>query len=98
MCAELSVSRSGSYAWRTRPVCDWARNDAELTEVIIALHDELRGNPGVRRMRAELNAQGIRIGLKRVWRLMKTLGCVDAIPDSGDAPPSPASNRCRHPT
>ncbi len=74
MCAELGVSRSGFYAWRARPVCDRARSDAELSELIVALHGELRGNPGVRRMRAELGAQGIRIGLKRVWRLMKTVG------------------------
>jgi putative transposase len=74
MCAELGVSRSGFYAWRARPVCDRARSDAELSELIVALHGELRGNPGVRRMRAELGAQGIRIGLKRVWRLMKAVG------------------------
>ena len=74
MCAELGVSRSGFYAWRTRPVSDRARTDAELRGRIASLHEELRGNPGVRRMRAELNSQGIRIGLKRVWRLMKAAG------------------------
>ena len=74
MCAELGVSRSGFYAWRTRPESDRARTDAELRERIASLHEELRGNPGVRRMRAELNSQGIRIGLKRVWRLMKAAG------------------------
>jgi putative transposase len=74
MCAELDVSRSGYYAWRTRPISGRACTDAEVSELIVTLHAELRGNPGVRRMRAELHTHGVNMGLKRVWRLMKAAG------------------------
>lgn len=74
MCAELAVSRSGYYAWRTRPISHRALTDADLTSRIRTLYAAGRDNPGVRRIRAGLQATGIRIGLKRVWRLMKAAG------------------------
>ena len=74
MCDQLGVSRSGYYAWRGREVSDRARTDAGLTAVITAAHKRLRGNPGVRRIHAELTALGHRLSRKRVWRLMKAAG------------------------
>ena len=74
MCDRLGVSRSGYYAWRGREVSDRARTDAGLTAVITAIHKRLRGNPGVRRIHAELTALGHRLSRKRVWRLMKAAG------------------------
>jgi putative transposase len=74
MCAELGVSRSGFYAWRGRGVSERASTDACLTEVIRAAYSRLRGNPGVRRMHAELRTLGHRLSRKRVWRLMKAAG------------------------
>jgi putative transposase len=74
MCRELAVSRSGYYAWRTRPTSDRELRDDELTVIIRDLHEKGRGNPGTRRVRAGLAAMGVRIGLKRVWRLMKDDG------------------------
>lgn len=71
MCTELEVSRSGYYSWRGRPVGARELTDIALTEKIRYFHAAGRGNPGVRRIRADLVASGIRIGLKRVWRLMK---------------------------
>lgn len=38
------------------------------------MHSQGRGNPGVRRVWADLVAQGLRVSKKRVWRLMKAAG------------------------
>jgi len=74
MCAQLKVSRSGYYAWRHRLPSDRAVTDKEFTALISGIHRELSGNPGVRRVHAELLAQGYRIGRARVWRLMRLAG------------------------
>lgn len=74
MCRELGVSTSGYYDWRKAEPSARAKTDAELTEIMRKLHADARGNPGVRRMRAELAAVGHWLGLKRVWRLMRAAG------------------------
>jgi len=74
MCAQLGVSRSGFYAWRGRGPSERAGTDATLTALIRAAHKRLRGNPGVRRMHAELRTLGHRLSRKRVWRLMRAAG------------------------
>lgn len=74
MCRELGVSRSGYYAWRGRGESDRCVADGELTALIRLLFDALRGNPGVRRIRAELAALGHRLAHKRVHRLMRSAG------------------------
>jgi putative transposase len=71
MCAELGVSRSGYYAWRTAGPSQRSKDDTTLIAIMKRLHAEARGNPGVRRMRAGLAAVGYRLSHKRVWRLMK---------------------------
>jgi len=71
MCTELQVSRSGYYAWRTRPVSHRTLTDIDLTCRIRRIHAAGHGNPGVRRIRAGLAAEGIRCGLGRIWRLMR---------------------------
>ncbi|MGH3502997.1 MAG: IS3 family transposase [Nocardioidaceae bacterium] len=74
MCEQLAVARSGYYRWLAAGPCQRERADTELTERIRRLHHELRGDPGVRRIWAELVARGIRIAKKRVWRLMRAAG------------------------
>ena len=74
MCRELGVSTSGYYDWRKAGPSTRARTDAELIAIMGRLHADARGNPGVRRMRAELAAVGHRLRLKRVWRLMRAAG------------------------
>ena len=74
MCAELGVSTSGYYAWRTRPASARARADEALLRLIGMIFKQLKGNPGVRRVHAELASLGHRVARKRVWRLMKQLG------------------------
>jgi len=58
MCRELGVSRSGYYAWRGRGVSNRECEDSVLTTLIRAIHDTLRGNPGVRRVHAGLVVAG----------------------------------------
>ena len=76
MCCELlGVSRSGYYDWLTRAPSDRALTDAWLLEQIKRIHRENRGVYGARRIHAELRlADGIRVGRKRVARLMKAAG------------------------
>ncbi|WP_259073773.1 IS3 family transposase [Salinibacter ruber] len=74
MCRVLGASRSGYYAWRSRPPSQRSRKDAMLTTRIREIHDRSRGTYGACRVHAELQAEGIRIGKKRVARLMKEAG------------------------
>jgi len=74
MCEQLGVSTSGYYKWRSREPSTHETQDAQLTSLISHLFEALRGNPGVRRMHAELAAAGHRIARKRVWRLMQAAG------------------------
>lgn len=71
MCRALDVSPSGFYAARTRPPSARAVADAELSSRIRVIHDESRGTYGMPRVHAELAAGGVRIGRKRVARLMR---------------------------
>ena len=71
VCRTLGVSPSGYYAWRKRPLSPRARADVELTAQIEVVHRDSRGTYGAPRIHAELAAQGISIGRKRVARLMR---------------------------
>lgn len=73
-CRVLGVSPSGYYAWRKRPLSPRARADVELTAQIQVIHRESRGTYGAPRIHAELAAQGIHVGRKRVARLMRHAG------------------------
>jgi putative transposase len=74
MCDVLSVSRSGFYAWKTRPRSPRALEDAELVVDIKAAHRAGRGNYGSPRVFRSLRKRGKRIGKKRVERLMRQEG------------------------
>jgi putative transposase len=74
MCDVLSVSRSGFYAWRTRPTSPRALEDAELVVDIKAAHKAGRGNYGSPRVFRALRKRGRRVGRKRVERLMRREG------------------------
>lgn len=74
MCRVLGVSTSGYYAWQHRAPSARAQRDAELTMTIHTIHLESRGTYGAPRVHIELAAQGIRVGRKRVARLMRAAG------------------------
>jgi len=72
MCRVLGVSRSGYHAWATRPPSDRALSDACLLEHIREIDKENKRVYGAPRIHAELRmAQGVRVGRKRVERLMR---------------------------
>jgi putative transposase len=73
MCRVLGVSPSGYYAWRHRPAAPRAP-DAALGAQIRAIHARSRGTYGAPRVHAELAAQGVQVGRKRVARLMREAG------------------------
>ncbi len=70
MCRVLGVSSSGYYAWAKRRPSRRAQRDATLTAEIHAAHAASRGTYGAPRVHAELAGKGIRVGRKRVARLM----------------------------
>ncbi len=74
VCRVLGVSASGYYAWQSRPLSARAQADRELLEQIRTIHERSRGTSGAPRIHAELAAQGLHIGRKRVTRLMQASG------------------------
>lgn len=73
-CRGLGVSPSGYYAWCKRPLSARVRADVALAARLEGIHRESRGTYGAPRIHAELAARGIRIGRKRVARLMRGAG------------------------
>lgn len=82
MCGQLGVSRSGYDKWLNRKECHRDKEDRELTAIIRDRFKALRGNPGVRRMQAELASLGRRVSPKRVNRLMRAAGLSGRYPAS----------------
>jgi putative transposase len=74
MCRLLEVSTSGYYAWLMRPPSRRAREDAALMEKIQEVHLRSKGTYGVPRIWEELKDAGVRVGRKRVARLMRSAG------------------------
>ena len=74
LCRVLGVSASGYYAWTGRPASARATADAALMERIRVIHTRSRGTYGERRVHAELAAQGVHVGRKRIARLMRAMG------------------------
>jgi transposase InsO family protein len=74
MCHVLGISRSGYYAWKRRPPPTRAARDAHLAVEIAAAHRRSRRIYGSPRVHRELRARGVRVGRKRVERLMREHG------------------------
>ena len=70
MCKVLKVSRSGYYAWRTRPVSAREMANRELANRIEAVYNDSDGTYGSPRIHSELQAQGVVCGKNRIARLM----------------------------
>jgi putative transposase len=74
MCRVLGISTSGYYASGERAPSQRARADEVLRKHIEAIHHRSRGTYGRPRIHAELKAQGVRVGCKRIARLMRVAG------------------------
>ncbi len=74
MCRALNVSRSGFYAWRTRPVSPREQANQQLLARIEALHQAKRGVYGADKTWQALRAEGERCGRHRVARLRRQYG------------------------
>jgi putative transposase len=71
MCRVLGVSASGYYAWQRRGASARAVTDDALLTQIRAFHRQSRGTYGAPRIHRDLRAAGVRVGRKRVARLLK---------------------------
>jgi putative transposase len=80
MCRVLGVSRSGFQAWQRRMPSGRALADARLGEQIARVHRESRGTYGARRVHVALRQRGIRVGRKRVERLMRAHRLSGSVP------------------
>jgi putative transposase len=74
MARVLGVSPAGYYAWRHRQPSRRVRVDVDLLQRIRTAHLASQGTYGAPRIHAELRDQGIRVGRKRVARLMRAAG------------------------
>jgi putative transposase len=74
LCRLLGVSRSGFHAWERRPPSQRSLADARLSVRIGEIHGRSRESYGARRVHLDLREEGIRVGRKRVERLMRTAG------------------------
>ena len=71
MCDVLGVSRSGFYAWLTRPPCQRAREDDVLGSVVRQSFVDSDRTYGTRRVWHDVLALGHHCGLHRIERLMR---------------------------
>ena len=76
MARVFKISASGYYAWRGRPASARATADLDLMRKIRTIHAISRETYGAPRIHAELKAEGVGIGKKRVARLMRAAGLV----------------------
>jgi hypothetical protein len=71
LCRYYGASRSGFYAWQRRGEALRVKADRELGSRIRRLHEDSRGTYGSPRVYQALRREGIRVGEKRVARLMR---------------------------
>jgi len=71
ICEALGVSRSGFYAWLTRPPSDRARRDEALTREVRKSFLDSDRTYGARRVWRDVLATGARCGLHAIERLMQ---------------------------
>ncbi len=74
MCRLLSVSRSGFYAWRRRPVSLREIGNEELIGQIREVYEEGKGEYGSPTICETLRQRGYTVNHKRIARLMRVIG------------------------
>lgn len=74
MCQLLRVSRSGYYAWKSRPESQRIKTDRTLRPKIRQIHEQSKGVYGAPRVCAELKDQGHHHGRHKIAKLMRLEG------------------------
>ena len=74
MCRVLCVSRSGYFAWRSRPSSPRTQRAVELTELIRTVHEANRRVYGSPRVHRALLAAGVAVCVNTVAKLMRCVG------------------------
>lgn len=74
MCKVLGVSRSGFYAWQSRPTSNHVKRDRVLTVKVRAIFTKSKGRYGAPRVHRALRNEGEKVGKKRVARVMRAEG------------------------
>jgi len=74
LCGWLGVTRSGFYAWEKREASQHFHEDQRLLRRITQLYWQSGGRYGSPRIFKTLIKQGVKVGRKRVERLMKEAG------------------------
>lgn len=76
MCRVVAVSPAGFYAWRRRSPSARAIADETLMARVRIVHQESDETYGAPRVHRELRGEGLRVGRKRVARLMRAASLV----------------------
>lgn len=74
LCQWFAVSLSGYYDWLKRPVSQRERDDQRLLAEVRSIYEASRGVYGSPRVHQVLRRKAIRVGKKRVERLMQAAG------------------------
>lgn len=80
MCWMLDVSKSGYYEWRGRPDSATKQRREELKALIRQAFDASNATYGHRRIHAQLQRDGVRVGVELVRHLMRDLELVPCQP------------------
>lgn len=74
LCTAIGVTRQGFYAWLGRAPSARSLSDAALLERIRQIHAETNQASGAPRIYLDLRDEGVRVGRKRIARLMRADG------------------------
>ena len=74
LCSVLAVSRSGFYAWQRRAEPKRRAADRQLGVEVVAIHKQSRKTYGSPRIHQDLQKRGVRVGRKRIERVLREQG------------------------
>ena len=97
MSRVLGVSKSGFYAWANRKPSARVQRDGVLAAKIRNAYQASKGIYGAPRLQADLRAEGVHVGKKRVARLMREEGLVGVSRRKGVITTTPAKKAPRAP-
>ena len=76
MCSVLRVSRTGYYAWLTRPQSQHTLDDNKLRVLVRASHERSKQRYGSPRVHRDIVEGGMAVSRKRIVRIMQEEGLV----------------------